>query len=136
MDKKYICALSFVIILAAINLPMIPGTIRIVSYSLLSVPSLGTSGMLFHYYDSVPDTQTSLMTTAAKSIIAWHMLQTASTYAYVAVSHVMADEMTTFWEMDSQLMCTLTPWLNGPYFAAAVLEFQVMRALFEMYTYR
>ena len=104
MDKKFICTLSFVIILAAINLPMIPGTIRIVSYSLLSVPSLGTSGMLFHYYDSVSDTQTSPMTTTCKSIIAWHMIHTASTYAYVAVSHVLAGGMTAFWEMDSQLM--------------------------------
>ena len=82
--------------------------------------------------------QYTLLTTAAKSVVAWHMFYTASTYGYVIYSSFFLENLKESWEENGNITCYQNPAglkLNL-YPVTAILEVQLLRVAFEMFPYR
>ena len=96
------------------------------------IPSLISSFLIFWFYLNIPDDRKSLLTTGAKSVIAWHTLVSVIIFLYFAASSILSEEVIALWDEDSQLMCNLTPLITLPYFATAVCEFHLLRVWFAL----
>ncbi len=95
-------------------------------------------GSIFEYYSSTPMMQYTLLTSAAKSVVAWHMFYTASTYGYVLYSSFFLKNLKESWEENGNITCYQNPAglkLNL-YPVTAILEVQLLRVAFEMFPYR
>ncbi len=82
--------------------------------------------------------QYTLLTSAAKSVVAWHMFYTASTYGYIIYSSFNLEDLKTRWERNGNLTCYQNPAglkLNL-YPVFAILEVQLLRAAYELFPYR
>ena len=66
------------------------------------------------------------------SVIAWHTLVSVIIFLYFAASSILSEEVKALWDEDSQLMCSLTPFIALPYFATAVCEFHLLRVWFAL----
>ena len=100
------------------------------------IPSLISSFLIFWFYLNIPDDRKSLLTTGAKSVIAWHTLVSVIIFLYFAASSILSEEVKALWDEDSQLMCSLTPFIALPYFATAVCEFHLLRVWFALTPYQ
>ena len=63
IEAKKIVALSFIILFCVINLSWVPLPLRISVYILTTSLSVLSSGAVFSFYNNIPDTQHSLLTT-------------------------------------------------------------------------
>ena len=85
--------------------------------------------MVFSYYSNLPYTQYTLLTSATKSIIGWHILFSSSTYFYLIIAAFFQDELKESWELNGTRTCHLNP--NGLkvalYPGTAMVEFQLLR---------
>ena len=135
MESKRIVALGFVLLFGLVNIPGIALTVRMSCYSLVIIPSCLASCLIFSYYYNIPDTQHSLLTTGALSVVAWHLLVSVSTFLYLVVCSIFWDEVMEKFHTDGQKMCSLTPFLVLPYFSFSVLWFQALRMWFMISPY-
>ena len=63
IEAKKIVALSFIILFCVINISWVPLPLRISVYILTTSLSVLSSGAVFSFYNNIPDTQHSLLTT-------------------------------------------------------------------------
>ena len=94
--------------------------------------------MIYEYYSSFPVMKYTLLTSAAKSVVAWHMFYTASSYGYVIFSSLFLEDLKNRWETDGNITCYQNPaGLKLVFYpVTAILEFQILRLTFEAFPYR
>ena len=85
--------------------------------------------MVFSFYSNLPSTQYTLLTSATKSIIGWHILYSSSTYLYLIISSFFQDELKESWELSGTKTCHLNPYglKVALYPGTAMVEFQLLR---------
>ena len=71
---KITIAVYFFVLLGLIIIVDTPVPVRILAYSLLYIPSLFASVMLYWFYDSFPEHRYTILTSAAKFVVVWHMI--------------------------------------------------------------
>ena len=69
-----------VIMFVMINLPGVPMPIKIVTYTLSLATSIFSSSLAFYFFNSVPGAQYTLLTSSAKSVFGWHMINSGIIY--------------------------------------------------------
>ena len=133
MKLKIVIALGFFALFGLINQPFIPVPVRITAYSIVYPPSLLASGVIYWYYDSTMEAKHTVLTTAAKSIVAWHGIFSTTYYGQLfSMSFWSLD----YWNNTANYSCiTIVPLFTGPTFLVSLVEFQVIRALFVFYPY-
>ena len=82
MNLRQVMFVGYIFFFVLINVPVVYPIVRLTTYSMLLLPSIILSGLVYIFYDSVPIEKYSLLTTAAKSIVVWHIVMTLSTYIY------------------------------------------------------
>ena len=72
---KITIAVYFFVLLGLIIIVDTPVPVRrILAYSLLYIPSLFASVMVYWFYDSFPERRYTILTSAAKFVVVWHMI--------------------------------------------------------------
>lgn len=95
---------------------------------------LSVSGLLYYYYDSVAFTQYSLLTSSVKSVVAWNMVFGSTAYASITFSQLSWSEEEDIATNNTET-CYKAPSMAATTLATALLEFQFLRVLFELYPY-
>ncbi len=138
MEPKCFILIGFSVLFLIINLPEISLTLKVLAYSVTMFPSIVASCITYYYYACIPVTQYTLLTSAAKSVIAWHAVFSASIYTYTFVATVYWKELQDSWNTDGNFTCYLSPVgsMLELYPATAIAEFQLLRIFFELWPYR
>ena len=138
MKPKLIVVVGFITIFNLINIPSVPVPARLSTYSLALIPSLFASGVTYWYYDSTPEAKYTVLTTLAKSVVGWHSVLSASLVVQVTAGYIWQDNLEKNWKENNYCInCEFIPSFSiVPTLGTAMLEFQVLRLLFEMYPYR
>ncbi len=137
MESKQFIVIGFIVLFLIINLPGISLVIKGVVYSVTMLSSILAFCITYYYYACIPVTQYTLLTSAAKSVIAWNLLFSVSTYTYSAIATVYWDELQESWNTDGNDTCYLSPVgsMLTLYPATAIAEFQLLRIFFEFWPY-
>ena len=136
MKLKLVIALIFFVLFSLINQPVVPVPVMMTTYFLAYLPSMLATGMTFWYYDSTMETKYTVLTTAAKSVIAWHATFSTIYYGQLTVISFWSTEYQEYWNNNSNHTCvSILPLSIGPTFLLSILEFQILRALFVFYPY-
>ena len=133
---KLVIAVGFFALFGLINQPFVPVPVRITVYSLVFPPSMLASAIIYWYYDSTIEVKHTVLTTAAKSVVAWHAVFATSYYGQITTMSFWLTELEDYWNNTANYTCiTILPLCVGPTFFVSLLEFQVIRALFVIYPY-
>ena len=93
--------------------------------------------MIYNYYSNIPLLRYTLLTSAAKSVVAWHMFYTASSYSYLIFSSFWLEDLKERWKTNGNVTCYQNPaglkLVLHP--LTAILEFQILRIAFETFPY-
>lgn len=136
MKLKILVALGFFTLFGFVNQPFVPVPWRMTSYFFAYIPSILASGLTYWYYDNTIETKCTLLTTAAKSVIAWHGTLSSINYGKLTVISLWSTELEEYWNNNGNHSCiTILPLIVGPTFLVSIAEFQVLRALFVFYPY-
>ena len=136
MKSKFVIALGFFALFGLMNQPFIPVPVRITTYSLAYLPSILASGSTYWYYDSTMEAKHTVLTTAAKSVVAWHATLSTAYYGQLAAASFWSTELKEYWNNNVNQTCVeILPVSVAPNFVISLLEFQVLRALFLLYPY-
>lgn len=136
MKLKHVIPVGFLALFSLINQPFMPVPVMMTTYLLAYIPSVLATGMTYWYYDSTLETKYTVLTTAAKSVIAWHATFSTLYYGQLTVISVWSTEYQEYWNTNSNNTCLSILSLSvGPTFLLSILEFQILRALFVFYPY-
>ena len=138
MKPKLIVALGFLVFFSLLNMPVVPVLARIIILTLSLIPSLLASALTYWYYHSTPAERYTVLTTSAKSVVVWHQIVSVTVNAQLAVAYILYGDLEGNTDTDlNNFTCVLIPSISvNPILSTAILEFQVLRALFELYPYR
>ena len=127
--------LCSVTLIGIANVPGAPLPLRMGIYTLTSIPSILAGCVTYYYYDSVPESHQSLLTSAAKSVVAWHTIFGASSYTYLIYDSIFWTQVKEDWDENGNETCNWIPTLVSLNVANAALEFQLLRAwlVFDQY---
>ena len=137
MEPKQFILIGFSVLFLIINLPEIFLALKVVTYSVTIFPSIVASCITYYYYACIPDTQYTLLTSAAKSVIAWHAVLSVSVYTYLSVATIYWEELLDSFNTDGNFTCYLSPLgsMLELYPATAIAEFQLLRIFFQFWPY-
>ena len=136
MKLNLVIALGFIALFGLMNQSFMPVPVRITAYSLALMPSVLASGLTYWYYDSTIEAKQTVLTTAAKSVIAWHAIVIATYYAQLSTGLIWSAELEDYWNNHGNQTCvTITALSVGPTFMISLIEFQVLRVIFVFYPY-
>ena len=128
MKLKIVIAVGFFALFGLMNQPFVPMPVRITTYNLAYMPSILASGLTYWYYDSTMVAKHTLLTTAAKSVIAWHATTTTAFYGQLTAASIWSTELEEYWNNNGNQTCvTILPLSVGPNFVVSLFEFQVIR---------
>ena len=137
MKTKFIIALGFFALFGLMNQPFMPVPVRITTYSLAYLPSILASGLTYWYYDSTMEAKYTVLTTAAKSVVAWHAILSTTYYGQLAAASFWLSELEEYWNNHSNQTCVEMLSVSvAPTFAVSCVEFQVLRVVFLLYPYK
>ena len=80
MNLKYITLITSFAVFGIVLLPGVPIQVRMTITTVMYIPSIFASGSSFYYYHKIPESRYSLLTTSAKSVVAYHMITSTSIY--------------------------------------------------------
>ena len=80
MNLKYITLITSFAVFGIVLLPGVPIPVRMTITTVMYIPSIFASGSSFYYYHKIPESRYSLLTTSAKSVVAYHMITSTSIY--------------------------------------------------------
>ena len=135
MNLIQVLFISYVFFFVLINVPVVYAVARIATYSILVLPSIILSALVYLFYDSVPSEKYSLLTTAAKSVVVWHIVMTLFTYIYFIQISIFCGSVEDHMQEKSNLVCDWNTLWMGRTLAIAIIEFQILRLIFELYPY-
>ena len=136
MKLKLVIAVGFFALFGLMNQPFMPVPVRITTYSLAYLPSIMASGLAYWYYDSTMEAKHTVLTTAAKSVVAWHSALSTTYCSQLAAASFWSSELEEYWNNNVNQTCVeMLPVIVAPSFVLSLLEFQVLRAIFLLYPY-
>ena len=136
MKSKVVIALGFFALFSLINQPFMPVPVRVTTYTLAYLPSILASGLTYWYYDNTMEAKHTVLTTAAKSVFAWHALLSTTYYGQLTAASFWSTELEEYWNNNGYQTCVeMLPVIVAPSFVFSLLEFQVLRAIFLLYPY-
>ena len=136
MKRNLVIALGFIVLFGFMNQSFMPVPVRITAYSLALMPSVMASGLTYWYYDSTMEAKHTVLTTAAKSVIAWHSIVIITYYGQLTAALIWSTELEEYWKNHGNQTCvTISAVSFGPTFMISLIEFQVIRAIFVFYPY-
>ena len=74
MNLKKVILGVVIALLYLINISIVPVTVRILTYSLFLPIGILSSCLALYFYSKIPETQYSVLTCAAKSVIGYHII--------------------------------------------------------------
>ena len=74
MHLKKVILGVVIALLYLINISIVPVTVRILTYSLFLPIGILSSCLALYFYSKIPETQYSVLTCAAKSVIGYHII--------------------------------------------------------------
>ena len=99
MKIKFIITFCFLAIFGLINVREVPVPVRIITYTFIMIPSTLSYVITYCYYASLPEAIQTVLTSAAKSVIVWHMAMSTTMYAqltiYSLVGHKLGEDNDT-----------------------------------------
>ena len=136
MKLKFVIGLGLIVLFGLMNQPFMPVTARITTYSLAYLPSILASGLTYWYYDSTMEARHTVLTTATKSVFAWHATFSTTYYGQLIAASFWSTELEEYWNNNSNQTCVEYLSVSvAPTFILSVVEFQVLRAIFLLYPY-
>ena len=136
MKSKFVIALGYFALFSLMNQPFMPVPIRVTTYSLAYLPSAMASGLTYWYYDNTMEAKHTVLTTAAKSVFAWHALLSTTYYGQLTAASFWSTELEEYWNNNGNQTCVeMLPVSLMPTVVFSILEFQVLRGLFLLYPY-
>ena len=132
MKLKLVLAVGFFALFGFINQPFVPVPVRMTTYSLAYIPSILASGLTYWYYDSTMEVQHTVLTTAAKSVLAWHAILSTTYYGQLTAASFWSTELVEYGNNNGNQTCVTFLRLSvvGPNLLVSIFEFQVIRGLF------
>ena len=117
MKLKLVIAVGFFALFGLINQPFVSVPVRITTYSLVYPPSMLASAIIYWYYDSTMEAKQTVLTTAAKSVVAWHAVFATSYYGQITTMSFWSTELEDYWNNTANYTCiTILPLCLGPTF--------------------
>ena len=136
MKFQKVLVFGAIALFVIVNRPTAPVPIRMLIYVLFSILSLTASALLFYYYMRVPESQISLLTTAAKSVLASHMASIMALYGYLIFYSMFLEDVEQDWKKNSEESCYWPMSSISVNFMFSLVVFQLLRAAFEVDPYR
>ena len=116
-----------------------PVPVKILAYSLVYIPSLFASVMLYWFYNSFPESRYTILTTAAKSVVVWHAIFSAAFSFELTVGSIWKTGLEEYMKNNDNINITcinFPSFLAAPTLAFSLSEFQLLRAIFVIYPYQ
>jgi hypothetical protein len=122
-----ITAISFTAF-GLLQLQEVPPAVRMAGITVAYLPSTASAGLCFFYFQKIPDSRYSLLTTAAKSVVGYHILMSTGFYIREFAMAFFSSTMKESLEMSPNITChyDLTL-LLPPLGTAAIAQLQVLR---------
>ena len=93
MKIKFIITFCFLAIFGLINVREVPVPVRIITYTFIMIPSTLSYVITYCYYASLPETIQTVLTSAAKSVIVWHMAMSTTMYAQLTIYSLVGHKL-------------------------------------------
>ena len=133
MKLKALIVLAAFLSLVIINRPEFSLKLRMIIYALLVIPSLIASAVIFLYFTRIPVNQYTIMIAASKNLMVWNVALTIMFYGYMMTSYFYWDDSDS--DSVKYKLCGLPVTITVDAFILALVEFHIVRLIFEVCPY-